>query len=148
MEEIPIKAPKFSLEGLSFRGRVVSVYDGDTVKVIFKFRGVYNVWNCRILGIDTPELRTRDLNEKRAAQRARDYLREIILNKIVNINCNKFDKYGRLLVEIKSGSIKNCNVAEGDNLDIGQHMIDLGHAQSYDGGTKKKFNLKKKIILK
>jgi endonuclease YncB( thermonuclease family) len=131
-EEIPIKAQKFLLDGLSFTARITSVYDGDTIKAIFKFRGVYDTWSCRIIGIDTPELRTKNPEEKELGYKARDFLRELVLNKIVQLKCHKFDKYGRLLVDITFGD-------EGD--DVKGILIRNNFALPYDGGKKKEFNI-------
>ena len=55
-------APLFSLEGQEIKAKVVSVYDGDTVKCVFPKKDVK--WNCRLSGVDTPELRTRNKIEK------------------------------------------------------------------------------------
>jgi endonuclease YncB( thermonuclease family) len=116
---------KFSLQGLEFDARVVSVYDGDTITVIFKMNpySEYYKWNCRLIGIDTPELKTG--NHKEEGIRARDFLREKILDKVVRIKCGDFDKYGRLLVQVFQ-----------DNVDINALMIDSGNAKAYFGGKK------------
>ena len=70
-----------SCEMLSFKGdevecKVVSVYDGDTIKVVFPLGGHMYKWNCRISGVDTPELRTRCKLEKQKGYEVRDKLRE------------------------------------------------------------------------
>ena len=57
-------------------------------------------WNCRITGVDTPELRTRDELEKKYGYEVRDKLRDKILDKVVTVKCGDFDKYGRLLIDI------------------------------------------------
>ena len=85
-------------------------------------------WNCRLINIDTPEIRTRNLREKVYGKKVRDYLRKKILNKIVTVSCKDFDKYGRLLVEI---------FYEDEN--INNWLIDNGYAKIYDGGTKHKW---------
>lgn len=158
-EEIPIKAPKFSLEGLSFNARIISVYDGDTIKAIFKYRGVYNTWSCRIIGIDTPELRTKNPEEKELGYKARDFLRGLILNKVVKIKCHDFDKYGRLLVDVKvkletigsaapkgrcpprSGVVIDNKGAEDAERSVNDILIQNKYALPYDGGKKKEFNI-------
>ena len=136
-EEIPIKAPKFSLDDLSFHARITSVYDGDTIKAIFKFRGVYNTWSCRIIGIDTPELRTKNLEEKELGYKARDFLRELVLNKVVQLKCHKFDKYGRLLVDV----VIDNEGTEGAERCVKDILIQNKFALPYDGGKKKEFNI-------
>lgn len=115
----------FSLDGMTFDAKVVDVYDGDTATLVFKFYDYYK-WKCRLDGIDTPELKTG--NNKEDAVKARNYLRSIILNKIVKISCGTFDKYGRLLVRIVH-----------DDIDINNLMITHGYAKSYSGGTKEQW---------
>lgn len=121
-------APLFSFEGQEIECKVVSVYDGDTVKVVFPLNNTLYKWNCRLTGIDTPEIRTRCKPEKQYGYKVRDCLREKILNKIVKIKCGDFDKYGRLLGEI---------ICDGDKCSINQWLIDENYAFAYDGGTKK-----------
>ena len=96
--------PMLSFKGQRIYCKVVSVYDGDTIKVVFPIIGSGSMklykWNCRINGVDTPELRTRNNLEKKLGYKVRDKLREKILGKVVYIVCDTFDKYGRLLVNI------------------------------------------------
>tara|TARA_B110000438_G_C15605664_1_gene560012 strand:+ start:424 stop:849 length:426 start_codon:yes stop_codon:yes gene_type:complete len=120
-------APDFSFEGQEIEAKVVSVYDGDTVRVVFPLQSVMYKWNCRLTGVDTPELRTRCKLEKEYGYKVRDYLRDKILNKVVKIKCGDFDKYGRLLIEI---------ICKDDTCSVNQWLIDNDYAFAYDGGTK------------
>jgi endonuclease YncB( thermonuclease family) len=110
--------------------KIVSVYDGDTVKAIFPLNGVMYKWNCRLGGVDTPELRTKSDIEKKHGYFVRDQLREKILNKVVTLECGDLDKYGRLLVNIK------CDI-DGNNCSVNNWLIEKDYAFEYDGGTKK-----------
>ena len=121
------KTPLFNLNDYCTTAYCVNVYDGDTIKLIFKFRDHFDRWNCRLSGIDTPELRSHKEYEKELAIIARDKLKEMILDKIVYIKCGYFDKYGRLLIDIYT---------KPDNLHINSFLINEGFAKSYDGGTK------------
>lgn len=123
--KIDNKIKLFSLENKCFNAKVVSIYDGDTVKVVFKIFGEFFKFNCRLINIDTPEIRCKCKIQKKYGYVVRDKLREKILNKVVKINCHEFDKYGRLLIEIIY-----------DNSNINQWMIDYNYAFQYDGGTK------------
>ena len=116
---------QFTLEGFETMAKVSDVYDGDTCKVVFKYKDEYIKWNCRIMGVDTPELRTRNLKEKECGYFVRDKVREKMLNKIVKVNCKEFDKYGRLLVDI---TINDCNLTEW--------LITNKYAYAYGGGKK------------
>ncbi len=122
----------FSFEERICEGKVVDVYDGDTVKIVFPltdkeperlFR-----WNCRLINVDTPEIRTKNLKEKAYAKEVRNALRERILNTIVEVHCKDFDKYGRLLVEIFY-----------ENISINNWLIENNYAKVYDGGKKSKW---------
>lgn len=119
-------APNFSLDGYKTNGRIASVYDGDTVRIIFSFHGTFYKWNCRLTGIDTPELRTSNAKEKEYGYQVRDILREKILNKVVSVECGKFDKYGRLLVTI------TCD----ENCCVNKWLVENKYALEYDGGKK------------
>jgi endonuclease YncB( thermonuclease family) len=83
-------------------------------------------WNCRLTGVDTPELRTSNQKEKEYGYVVRDLLREKILNKVVQVECDDLDKYGRLLTVI---------YIDGEN--VNQWLIDNDYAFAYDGGTKR-----------
>lgn len=117
---------ELSLENEEKLGKVVSVYDGDTIKIVFPLHDRLYKWNCRLGRVDTPELRTRNELEKKFGYEVRDKLREKILNKLVNVKCGDFDKYGRLLTEIFIED--EC---------VNQWLIDNEYAFEYDGGTKK-----------
>tara|TARA_Y100000022_G_scaffold194973_1_gene200033 strand:+ start:336 stop:785 length:450 start_codon:yes stop_codon:yes gene_type:complete len=128
----------FTFEGRICNGKVVEVYDGDTVKIVFPLSDkepdrLYK-WNCRLINVDTPELRTKNLKEKEFGKKVRDFLREKILDKVVNVKCFDFDKYGRLLVEIFT--IENKDVKEEC---INNWLIENGYAKKYKGGTKSKW---------
>ena len=118
-------SPMFSFDGIKTYAKIYNVYDGDTVKIIFEFQGKMIKYSCRIYGIDTPEIRTKNKEEKIKGFAARDFLSDLILNKILQVHLMKFDKYGRLLIKILY-----------NNQDISNIMIQQGHAKPYFGGTK------------
>jgi micrococcal nuclease len=119
------------MEGKTIQGKVVSVYDGDTVKVIFPLNDTLYKWNCRLIGVDTPELRTRCSIEKQYGYKVRDTLRSKILNKVINVICGDLDKYGRLLVTLQ---------CVGEDCSVNQWLIDNDYAFAYDGGTKRSWS--------
>jgi endonuclease YncB( thermonuclease family) len=130
MSDIPDDAPMFSdcVNGTTVTAKVVSVYDGDTIKVVFPLNNIFYKWNCRLMGVDTPELRTRNAKEKEYGYFVRDRLREKISDKIVILKCEDLDKYGRLLVTV---------ICDEDSCNINKWLIDSDYAFAYDGGTKK-----------
>lgn len=128
----------FSLNGQTIIAKIIDVYDGDTVTVIFKVFGKYYKWKCRIMHIDTPEIKKKVKptneeekikfeKEKKRAIIIRDIMREKLLNKIVTLECNKFEKYGRLLVEF--------NIPE-TNIKIHNWLIENNYAKPYEGKHK------------
>lgn len=102
---------------------IISVYDGDTVTADIDLG--FGVWlrkqKFRLIGIDTPEIRTRDLDEKKRGYEARDRLREIVLNKSIVVKSYGKGKYGRWLVDILDKSGESIN----------QKLITEGHALPY-----------------
>lgn len=121
---------EFSFRGEKKFAKVVSVYDGDTIKVVFAVLGKLYKFNCRIQHVDTPEIRTRNKKEKDYGLKVRDELRKKIMNKVVTIVCDDFDKYGRLLIDIK---------IEEEQL-LSEWLIKNNYAFRYDGKTKKSWS--------
>lgn len=121
--------PFFTLKGLQTKAKVVHVYDGDTIHLVFEFLGKLFKWHCRIAHVDTPELKTKDTNEKKLGYMVKEKLTEFIGNKVVDINCLDFDKYGRVLAEI---------TCEGVRVD--EWLIQNGYAHKYEGKTKESWN--------
>ena len=111
-----------------YRAEVLSVYDGDSITVVLDLGlGLGAKVKCRLLGIDTPEIRTKSAVEKKAGYKARDRLRDLILGKSVLLHSvKKPDKYGRLLVKVWTE----------ENGFVNGVLLDEGLAREYDGGTK------------
>ena len=121
---------EFTFKGEKKIAKVVSVYDGDTIKVVFAVSGKLYKFNCRIQHVDTPEIRTRNKKEKEYGLKVRDELRKKIMDKVVTIICDDFDKYGRLLIDIE---------IEQQKL-LSEWLIENNYAFRYDGGTKKSWS--------
>lgn len=106
-----------------YKGKVLSVYDGDGVYriAIDLGMGLTVVKHCRLSSVDCPELRG---NQHRAGIIVRDYVREVILGKDVILKTYKdrSGKYGRLLVDVSVGG-----------MDLGEHLRSKGFARPYDG---------------
>tara|TARA_Y100000996_G_scaffold388955_1_gene348962 strand:+ start:4257 stop:4712 length:456 start_codon:yes stop_codon:yes gene_type:complete len=109
-------------------GYVIKVYDGDTITIASKLNRqtpIYR-WRIRILGIDCPEIKTKNDTEKKVAIIARDTLSKMILHKKVNLKNISYDKYGRILCDVYYKKIL-----------ISKWLLDKKLAVTYDGGTKK-----------
>lgn len=124
----------FSFEGMGFLAKIVDLYDGDTVRIAFRFDGRIVQWRARMAGYDSPEMKppknspTREA-EKAAALAAREALAAKVGEGLVVAECGAFDKYGRILLTIFLDSGENVN----------KWMVAQGHGVPYDGGTKKIF---------
>ncbi|MAG49264.1 hypothetical protein CMO86_06250 [Candidatus Woesearchaeota archaeon] len=114
------------------------VVDGDTIDVTIDLGfDLHKKERVRVAGVDTPEKRTRDLEEKELGIHATDWLKEkldgaisgdddlIIRTELVG----GMGKYGRLLGWLYIGD---------SELSLNELMIEEGYAWSYDGGTKQK----------
>jgi micrococcal nuclease len=114
----------FPIEG----GRVIKVYDGDTItiasKLPFKESPLYRL-SVRLNGIDTPEIKGKDEDEKTAAKITRDALSALIFNKYVTLKNIQSEKYGRILADVYLGE-----------LHLNEWLIKEKYAVKYDGGTK------------
>ena len=112
--------------------------DGDTIDVIIDLGfDLYKKERVRVAGVDTPEKRTRDLEEKELGIDATNWLTEQLDSAIdgeddlvirTEID-GGFGKYGRLLGWLYIGE---------DTESINERMIREGYAWEYDGGTKNK----------
>ena len=108
-------------------GRVVDVYDGDTITIVgyVKHNPELFRFSVRLNGIDCPEMKGKYENEKIVANFAKQYVRDLVYNKIITLENVSLDKYGRVLAKVMFGP-----------RDIAQELLDKNMAVSYDGGTK------------
>tara|TARA_B100000035_G_scaffold315367_1_gene335543 strand:+ start:6217 stop:6831 length:615 start_codon:yes stop_codon:yes gene_type:complete len=110
------------------RGKVIKVYDGDTITIASKMpwdSSPFFRFSVRLNGIDCPEIRTKNVNEKKCAKMAKEMLSKNILHKIVTLKNVELEKYGRILADVY---IQDTNVT--DCL-IKNHL-----AVEYHGGKK------------
>lgn len=102
--------------------------DGDTIKVVFyPFGDKLVEIKIRLLGINAPESRTHDLNEKERGIAAKKYLESIISTNehgIVYIECGEFDSFGRVLAKVYQ--VRTGNTISKKS--INEKMLKAGHA--------------------
>ncbi len=112
------------------------VLDGDTIDVTIDLGfDLYKKERVRVAGVDTPEKRTRNLEEKELGVDATNWLKEKLEGAIAGDDdlvirtelVGGVGKYGRLLGWLYIG--------DGD-LSLNEAMITEGYAHAYDGGTK------------
>ena len=117
-----------------YKCKVLKVIDGDTVDVDIDLG--FGVWlkkeRVRIMGIDTPESRTRDKVEKKFGLASKAKLKELLKNgAILKTEVSKKGedmkgKFGRILGDF---------ILEDDRR-VTEVLIDQGHAVAYFGGSK------------
>ena len=118
--------------------KINRVVDGDTIDVTIDLGfDLYKKERVRVAGVDTPEKRTRNLEEKALGIDATNWLKKKLADAITGDDeltirtelSGGVGKYGRLLGWLYIG--------DGD-VSLNEEMITQGYAWSYDGGTKKK----------
>jgi endonuclease YncB( thermonuclease family) len=149
--------PLFSFNGLTTFGKVIDIYDGDTIDIVITANGSLFHFKARLYGYDSPEMKppkdaaNRD-EIKRAAVRAKNRLWELLTGGsavpvqsdehtvIFPVACHEFDKYGRLLITVFVPGFDTAKITgERDEwfaLSVNQQMITEGHGYPYYGGTK------------
>ena len=110
-----------------YRAILEKVVDGDTIDVTLDlgFSVFLHKQRCRLAGIDTPESRTRNLEEKALGKKASARLSELCVGSFLIQSLGK-GKYGRILA---------IPFTE-DGQDVCQILVNEGHAVKYWGGTK------------
>lgn len=126
--------PTFSLSGLKCVGRVLDVYDGDTVWLavaypehkVFKYR-------VRLYGYNAPEMHPLRAHAHReeeidAAKQSKEYLEQLLPeSRLVDVEFFAYDKYGRPLVNLS---------VPGQDGTINDQMVRNGYGYAYFGGKK------------
>ena len=110
---------------------IVKVVDGDTIDIVIDLGfNLSKKERVRIAGIDSPESRTKDLEEKKLGLESKEFLKRRLEDgraSGLRVKTEKDGKYGRMLGWIYVGQ-QNINT----------EMVDRGYAWFYDGGSKKK----------
>ena len=118
--------------------KINRVVDGDTIDVTIDLGfDLAKKERVRIAGVDTPEKRTRDLEEKALGLDATAWMKKHLEETIkgedeLTIRTELkggMGKYGRLLGWLYVGE---------SDVSLNEKMITEGYAWEYDGGTKKK----------
>jgi endonuclease YncB( thermonuclease family) len=148
----------FDFDGIEGEFYVESVYDGDTITLLVPIKlSVYSMNDkdkinlnsdtnpsnsvslhkvkVRLFGIDTPEIKPSKKLPNREkhiakAKEARDFLLNMILNKIIKVKFFTNDLYGRPLVKLYAMNVELKEICLNDL------MVSKGYANKYDGGKK------------
>ncbi len=112
--------------------RFVKNYDADTITV--DIDSVHPLFGkqipVRVLGIDSPEIKSKNKCESRLAQVAREFVHNQLkaAKQISLVNVQR-DKYFRILADVQY-----------DKKSLTQELLQRKMAYPYDGGTKQKIN--------
>tara|TARA_R100000458_G_C8237607_1_gene217509 strand:- start:448 stop:795 length:348 start_codon:yes stop_codon:yes gene_type:complete len=104
------------------------VVDGDTIDANINLGFDITIHKrIRLAGIDTPESRTRDLEEKKRGLASKQRLIELLGEGNFVLESKEVGKYGRVLGTILV-----------DDININETLVEEGFAVEYWGGKKKK----------
>lgn len=140
--------PFFTLNGIKDYARVTEVYDGDTITIVMNISGSFLKFKCRMMGIDTCEIRSKNPKNKELAIKARNRLIQLITDKqvdeaskkkdvssfldedvyVVWVHCLEFDKYGRALIQCFKSPVSTKSFSE--------ILVEEKLAYKYEGDTK------------
>ena len=111
-----------------YNAEIIRVVDGDTLVALIDVGFHTHVKSTlRLYGINTPEKRTRNLEEKAKGIAASDRVVELLklCDNKVRLNSHGLGKFGRCLAEI---SIKT---PAGESINLNRRLVEEGHAVDY-----------------
>lgn len=104
-----------------------NVVDGDTIDCTIDLGFyVYTAQRLRLLRVDTPEINSKDPDEREAALRAKRFLQDILIGKSnISVMTTKQEKYGRFLAEVF------LREEDGSFTSVNDLLLDNGMAKAY-----------------
>jgi len=113
----------------NYKIKLDRVIDGDTVDAYIDLGFDISVHKrIRLAGIDSPESRTRDLEEKKKGLAAKERLKEILASDNIIMKSHGKGKYGRVLGELY--------VEKDQEISVNEILVREGHAKEYFGGKR------------
>jgi len=116
-----------------YDAEIVRVVDGDTLIALIDVGFHTHVKSTlRLYGINTPEKRTRNLEEKAKGIAASDRVCELLegCEHKVRLKSHGLGKFGRCLAEI------SLKTKSGENINLNRTLVHEGHAVDYFGGSR------------
>ena len=117
-----------------YRCKLIKVIDGDTMDIDIDLG--FGVWlkgeRVRLYGIDTPESRTRDKEEKKYGLAAKEYAKTFLNDEYLTLKTKEYDakgKFGRILGEL-------WRTTDFADKSLNDYMIEKHHAVAYFGQSK------------
>lgn len=121
----------FNFKNYSTDCKIIDVYNNHTCRGIFKYNSHYHTFKLKLADILTLKIKQDNNNHTNIVQ---DRLRELMLNKIVYIECGQFDKSGNINVIIYLDRTKI--------LSVNQILIDESLAKPHENTSRVRFNSK------
>jgi len=120
--------PYFVTAAFAAQFKVIRVYDGDTLKA----KSISKEITIRLVGIDAPETsKKKNQPGQPFSRKARGYLNDLVLNKMIDIRDYGTDLYRRVLGEV---------FVNGNNVNL--QMVKAGLAEVYRGPPAKGFDVR------
>ena len=125
-----------------YNAKILRIVDGDTIDVDIDLG--FGVWihkeRVRLEWIDTPESRTKDLEEKKFGLLSKEYVRGLLpVGSIVKLVCKSYDskgKFGRILGDIELEETRMIGREITESTSLVMKMIDNGYGVEYNGQSK------------
>ena len=127
LENATMETPLFSLAGRTVLGKIVKVVDGDSLHVVFRVEGTLKRFLCRLQGIDTPEKHSEVRIERERALIAMEAVSNLVMNKVLTVVTGKFDKYGRILIDVRVDCEGNGKLSS-----LSEYLVANNLGRSYD----------------
>lgn len=115
-----------------YKAKVVKVIDGDTLDLDIDLG--FDIWHSirvRLFGVDTPETRSSNIEEKQAGTLAKEYVKKWLDTNGYDIMIQTFkaktEKYGRILADVYDKGSSKC---------LNTELIAENLAKPYFGGKK------------
>ena len=120
----------------TYKIKLDRVVDGDTIDANIDLGFDISVKKrIRFMGINTPESRTRDLEEKAKGLAAKDRVKQLLEGaKEITLQSHGVGKYGRCLGELFIDMVDGQEKLTLES--INELLIKEGHAVAYDGGKR------------
>ena len=108
-------------------GKVIDIINGSTIMIAstLSYDDTYYKFIIKMKNIICPNIKSKNVNERLCGIIAKDFLKDILLNKIVSITNILSDSYGKILADVIA-----------DDLHINNLLINENLAIEYNGGKK------------
>ena len=123
-----------------YKAIISKVVDGDTIDATIDLG--FKTWKkirVRMEGINTPESRTRDLEEKKLGLATKARLKEILEynNNECVLKVSGVGKFGRAIASVYVDTLSPAsNKSSMTEINVNKQLIEEGHAVAYDGGKR------------